>query len=56
MNDYINDYFKSTSIKRHLNIGIANVLNGNYSVYKITIGSFVNFNEHTSHEDLIKVL
>jgi predicted acylesterase/phospholipase RssA len=26
------------------------------SVDKMRIGSFVNFNEHTTHDDLIKVL
>lgn len=26
------------------------------SIHKIRIGSFVNFNEHTTHDDIIKVL
>lgn len=46
INDYLADYFAKSEIKRHLNIGIANVLDG----------EFVNFNEHTSHDDLVKVL
>lgn len=46
MDDYIAKYFKEEEIKRHLNIGIANVLNG----------SFVSFDEHTPYKDMIQVL
>jgi hypothetical protein len=54
LNLYIENYFKQTEIKKHLNIGLANVLNG--ILFLITPGSFINFDEHTSHNDMMKVL
>lgn len=31
---FIEDYFKDATINRHLNIGLANVLNGQYKSFK----------------------
>jgi len=44
--DFIARYFKDATIKRHLNIGLANVLNGQYKSFK----------EHHSPDEFVKVL
>ena len=44
--DFIEDFFLGTTIKRHVNLGIANVLTG----------QFKSFKEHHSSEELVKVL
>lgn len=44
--DFIAEEFKESNIKRHLNIGLANVLTG----------QFKSFNENHSSEDFIKIL
>ena len=46
MYDFIADYFKDTKLSRHLNIGLANVLTG----------QFKSFKEHHSSDDFVKVL
>jgi len=46
MYDFIADYFKDAKLERHLNIGLSNVLTG----------QFKSFKEHHSTEDFIKVL
>jgi hypothetical protein len=44
--DFIEDFFSGSTVKRHLNIGLANVLNG----------QFKSFKEHHPEDELIKVL
>ena len=44
--DFIAEYFKDSKMKRHVNIGLANVLTGQYKSFK----------EHHSSEDMVKVL
>lgn len=59
LNQFIENAFSDTSLKRHMSIGIANVLNGTYSLlynYLHFKGSFTSFGEHTSAKDMVKVL
>jgi hypothetical protein len=42
----IEDYFKDADLKRHINIGLANVLTGQYKSFK----------EHHSKDDMVKIL
>lgn len=43
---FLEDYFKDTKMERHINIGLANVLTGQYKSFK----------EHHTSDELIKVL
>jgi len=44
--NFIGDYFKDKEIKRHLNVGLGNVLTGQYKSFK----------EHHSPDEFVKVL
>lgn len=46
LNQFIEEKFKGRTVKQHLNIAVANVLNG----------EFRTFSEHHDNEELVKIL
>ncbi len=46
INDYIEEWFRDRPLKRHITIGLTNVLNG----------AFASFSEKIQTKDMIKIL
>ena len=59
LNDFIKFFFINHVIKKHITIGVTNVLTGKFtlqSLHSNNLGDFSTFNEHHPNSELIKIL